>query len=93
MEDSNNKNFGILLSKIRVPCFYTSSTKDGCLLRKNRKTADMEPMSNAHMMLIDRRLPQVSHIKWGSLLNQNWCSCRAFHRGHSVTDAHMIAAM
>lgn len=45
----------------------------------------MEAMSNAHMMLIDRRLPQVSRIKSGSALNQNGCSCRAFHRGHSVT--------
>lgn len=65
--------------------FDTSSTKDGCLLRRSRKTADMEPMSDAHMMLIDRRLPQVSHIKSESALKQNGCPCRAFHRGHRVT--------
>lgn len=52
---------------------------------KNRKTADMEPVSDAPMMLIDRRLPRVSHINSGSALKQHCCSCRAFHRGHGVT--------
>lgn len=33
-----------------------------------QETADMEPVSDAHMMLIDRCLPQVLHTESGSVL-------------------------
>lgn len=36
-----------------------------------QETADMEPVSDAHMMLIDRCLPQVLHTESGSVLTHN----------------------
>lgn len=39
--------------------------------QEKQETADMEPVSDAHMMLIDRWLPRVSHTQSGSVLNHN----------------------
>lgn len=52
--------------------------------QEKQETADIEPVSDAHMMLIDRRLPGVSHRVRVGAYPDCW-SCRALLHGYRVT--------
>lgn len=58
-----------------------------------QETADIEPVSDTHMMLIDRCLPRVSHTESGSVLIHNAAPAGHYYTATEVSggpDTHMI---